>query len=188
MKKLYLVRHGQTYFNLIGKTQGWCDSPLTEKGQAQVKKTREWLISEGLKFSRAYTSTLGRARESTRIISQDLIQEVIEVESLKELGFGRFEGESNQILPSHPFKDKLLAYGGEDEDQALARFEGALVQILSKEDQALVISHGTLIREFGRKYQDLGKIPFPALSTNGSVQIFLYDGKDFYLEDYISFE
>lgn len=32
MKKLYLMRHGQTLFNQLGKIQGACDSPLTEAG------------------------------------------------------------------------------------------------------------------------------------------------------------
>lgn len=40
MKTLYLVRHGETLFNIQNKIQGWCDSPLTENGVAQAKKTR----------------------------------------------------------------------------------------------------------------------------------------------------
>ena len=38
MKKLYLVRHGQTLFNELHMTQGWCDSPLTELGRKQAKE------------------------------------------------------------------------------------------------------------------------------------------------------
>lgn len=41
MKKiLYLMRHGQTLFNLQHKIQGWCDAPLTPLGikQAQMAK------------------------------------------------------------------------------------------------------------------------------------------------------
>lgn len=30
--KLYLMRHGETLFNTQKRVQGWCDSPLTEKG------------------------------------------------------------------------------------------------------------------------------------------------------------
>lgn len=33
MKDLYIMRHGQTLFNVRGKIQGWCDSPLTEEGK-----------------------------------------------------------------------------------------------------------------------------------------------------------
>ena len=36
-KTLYLMRHGQTLFNLQHKIQGWCDSPLTELGIKQAK-------------------------------------------------------------------------------------------------------------------------------------------------------
>ena len=38
MKKiLYLMRHGETLFNVQGKIQGWCDSPLTINGIKQAK-------------------------------------------------------------------------------------------------------------------------------------------------------
>ena len=33
MTRFYLMRHGQTLFNTLNRIQGWCDSPLTEKGQ-----------------------------------------------------------------------------------------------------------------------------------------------------------
>lgn len=38
MTTIYLMRHGQTYFNLWHKIQGWTDSPLTEEGIKQAKK------------------------------------------------------------------------------------------------------------------------------------------------------
>lgn len=37
-KKLYLMRHGETLFNLQSRIQGWCDSPLTEKGETAMPK------------------------------------------------------------------------------------------------------------------------------------------------------
>ena len=37
-KTLYLMRHGQTLFNVEHKIQGWCDSPLTEQGIKQAPK------------------------------------------------------------------------------------------------------------------------------------------------------
>ena len=43
-KDLYLMRHGQTLFNVRRKIQGWCDSPLTENGVKQAK----WLRPEGV--------------------------------------------------------------------------------------------------------------------------------------------
>ena len=38
MKHLYLLRHGETLFNLRHKIQGWCDSPLTEEDIAQARR------------------------------------------------------------------------------------------------------------------------------------------------------
>ena len=37
MKTLYLMRHGQTMFNVAHKIQGWCDAPLTDLGRAQAE-------------------------------------------------------------------------------------------------------------------------------------------------------
>ena len=31
--RLYISRHGKTMFNTIGRVQGWCDTPLTKKGE-----------------------------------------------------------------------------------------------------------------------------------------------------------
>lgn len=42
-KDLYLMRHGQTLFNVRRKIQGWCDSPLTELGKQQALKAKEIL-------------------------------------------------------------------------------------------------------------------------------------------------
>ncbi len=41
-KTLYLMRHGQTLFNLRRKIQGSCDSPLTELGREQAKVAGEF--------------------------------------------------------------------------------------------------------------------------------------------------
>ena len=43
VKHLYLMRHGETLFNVRRKIQGWCDSPLTENGVKQAKAVREIL-------------------------------------------------------------------------------------------------------------------------------------------------
>ena len=37
--EVYLVRHGETLFNRLGKVQGWCDTPLTIRGIDDLKKT-----------------------------------------------------------------------------------------------------------------------------------------------------
>lgn len=42
VKTFYLMRHGQTRFNVQGRIQGACDSPLTEEGIEQAKAARRY--------------------------------------------------------------------------------------------------------------------------------------------------
>lgn len=42
-KKLYIIRHGQTLFNLLDKVQGASDSPLTELGIKQAETARNYI-------------------------------------------------------------------------------------------------------------------------------------------------
>ena len=59
MKTIYLVRHGQTIINKYDKIQGWCDTPLTDKGIADAKHAGE--VLKNIPFDIALSSDLGRA-------------------------------------------------------------------------------------------------------------------------------
>ena len=65
---IYVVRHGQTDWNLEGRFQGRIDIPLNEKGKSQAKKTKEKL--EGIKFDKVFSSPLKRALETAKIITE----------------------------------------------------------------------------------------------------------------------
>ena len=47
MKTIYLMRHGQTLFNVMKLNQGQCDSPLTEAGIEQAKNAGKWYQDHG---------------------------------------------------------------------------------------------------------------------------------------------
>lgn len=55
----FVVRHGQTLFNVMGKVQGWCDTPLTEEGVRAARSLGRGLA--GVDFAAAYSSDSGRA-------------------------------------------------------------------------------------------------------------------------------
>lgn len=63
---LYVVRHGQTYFNIFNKLQGWSNSPLTQKGIDGAKETAAKLADT--KFADAYCSDTTRAMDTANII------------------------------------------------------------------------------------------------------------------------
>ena len=50
MKEFYLMRHGQTRFNVQHRLQGVCDAPLTEVGIEQAKKAGQYLAKQGADF------------------------------------------------------------------------------------------------------------------------------------------
>ena len=63
---LYLVRHGQTYYNIFNKLQGWSNSPLTQKGIDGAKNIGQRLSE--VPFAGAFCSDTGRAITTAEII------------------------------------------------------------------------------------------------------------------------
>ena len=93
MKKkvtFYYIRHGETLFNVFNRMQGWCDSPLTEKGISNAKEAKEMLKNIPLKA--AYVSTSERCRDTCTIILEGRDIPTYERKGLKEVNFGTWEG------------------------------------------------------------------------------------------------
>ena len=87
---IYLVRHGQTNWNILGKTQGHGNSDLTEKGIDQAKDLADAMVKYPIDY--IYSSDLGRAVQTAEIIADKFDKEVIATPSLREMGFGEWEG------------------------------------------------------------------------------------------------
>ena len=90
MTHLYLIRHGQTDWNLEGRYQGQSDVPLNEKGIAQVQSLIEKL--NGHSFAAIYSSDLMRARQTAEPIAKALGMEVNIDKRLREINQGEWEG------------------------------------------------------------------------------------------------
>ena len=61
MKKVILLRHGESVWNQENRFTGWTDVDLTEKGVAEARKAGELMRDAGFVFDLAYTSVLKRA-------------------------------------------------------------------------------------------------------------------------------
>jgi 2,3-bisphosphoglycerate-dependent phosphoglycerate mutase len=68
MKKIVLLRHGESTWNLENRFTGWTDVDLSPKGLAEAKAGGELLKKEGFAFDVAYTSTLKRAIRTLWIV------------------------------------------------------------------------------------------------------------------------
>lgn len=96
MTKIYITRHGETLWNIQKRMQGWNDSPLTEKGIIQAKLLEKRLSN--IQFSTIYTSPLGRALTTAKIIRGNRNIPLIESEKLKEINLGLWEGLSSEEI------------------------------------------------------------------------------------------
>jgi len=70
MKKLFLVRHGQSVYNLQNRFTGWKDVDLTDKGVQEAHNAA--ILLKDYKIDSSYTSNLKRAQKTLSIILNDL--------------------------------------------------------------------------------------------------------------------
>lgn len=92
-RRIYMVRHGETVYNILGKVQGWSDSPLTDTGKQQARKAGMRLSQ--IPFTFVYTSGLKRQKDTARfVVEENICADTIIWEMddrLKELYYGSFE-------------------------------------------------------------------------------------------------
>ena len=83
MKKLYLLRHGQTEFNVKKLVQGRCDSLLTNLGRQQAQTAAAWLKVHGVVPDKVVSSPLGRAMDTASLVACELLGPDAAVEPAK---------------------------------------------------------------------------------------------------------
>lgn len=95
--RLYIMRHGETDWNVRHLFQGHSDIPLNANGIALAKVTAHQL--RDISFDLAFTSPLRRARQTAEIILEGRDIPLIEEPRLIEIAFGIYEGR-NALTPS----------------------------------------------------------------------------------------
>lgn len=95
MKKLVLMRHGESAWNLENRFTGWVDVDLTEKGVAEARRAGRLLADQGYTFDLAYTSLLTRAIRTLWIAQEEMDRRWIPVVKhwrLNERHYGALQG------------------------------------------------------------------------------------------------
>ncbi len=99
MTTFYVVRHGETLLNRLGRAQGWSDSPLTDNGKSTAAELGAEL--KGIIFSAAYTSDMMRAEQTAKLILSTSGNDNIQIQKesrLREWCLGSMEAEHNSLF------------------------------------------------------------------------------------------
>ena len=94
-RKLVLLRHGQSQWNLENRFTGWVDVDLTAQGRAEAAAAGKVIREEGLRFDVAHTSTLKRAIRTLNLALGELDQDWLPVHKswrLNERHYGALQG------------------------------------------------------------------------------------------------
>lgn len=186
--RIYMMRHGQTLFNVLHKIQGGSDSPLTAKGIRQAEIARDHFEREGITFDVAYASTSERASDTLEIILGQN-KGYHRLKSLKEWNFGTFVAESEHLNPPLPYGDFFAGYQGEREADVRNRISKAVKNIADNHpDQTiLIVSHGGAIAQFFKDKTNFeGSISKDIGFTNCSALIFDYQDGEFEYKDVLN--
>lgn len=156
--KLYLIRHGQTRWNIEGKIQGKTDIPLNETGLLQAQCLAEAM--ESCAISSVYCSVLKRARQTAEILvsgarAAGRSLPLYPMEELREVDFGLWEGKTwEEIRQAYPEDyagweknpTAVTPTGGERREDCRVRTRAAVERILNEAGgDAAIVAHGGIL-------------------------------------------
>jgi len=177
---IYLVRHGQTQWNLAGRLQGSMDSPLTELGVSQAKAGSEKLKTHH--FDAAYCSPRPRAKKTAELLLSGRGITLQEDEQLSEVNLGQLEGQNKHNL-SPPLQQAYEAFWQQPDHyqpldgECLLAAQQRMVQgieVLARKHQGqqiLLVSHAAVIKLAFCHYlsQPLSDLWQPPMIDNGEL-------------------
>ncbi|MCV3295894.1 MAG: histidine phosphatase family protein [Oenococcus sp.] len=161
MKRIFIVRHGRTEWNLESRFQGANgDSPLLESSKKDCEDLAVFL--DKFDFAAIYTSPIRRARVTAELTLSHTKKygkaPIVDDEDFREVGFGDWEGLTRtQVKTAYPElfdalihrrdDPRLLAFGIEKFTAARKRFKAGIIrrlQTVSDGQNILIFSHGSI--------------------------------------------
>lgn len=183
--RIYLVRHGQTNYNLKRLVQGRIDEPLNKTGIKQAKQTGQLIKQLNFKFDKIVSSPLSRAFETAYLIAKknNYKDNIILDNLLVERDFGKYE--LTEIKESFPIvmQEGFNENGFEDTETLKKRIKSAISNLyLNHSDQTLILTvHAHVIRTI-YVLMDENKYTYTNFYLgNCSIHVFDFDGDNFNL-------
>lgn len=208
----YFMRHGQTYFNLYGRMQGWSNAPLTVEGIKDVHRSGKGLAN--IHFDAIYSSDLQRTIDTAKIVlSENHLRDhlnIVPMKEFREVWFGSFEGlDASEVWPK-VVQESQLIHGLPDGDdleirhilntmkeldphqhaenyvEFWYRVESGLLTLLNKHagtgQNILVVCHGMTIRNL--LHGLVADFAETEPLQNASCSIVTYENGQFHLKAY----
>lgn len=145
--KIYVIRHGQTEFNVKNITNGQSDDVLTPEGIEQAKNAAK-TIPKTIKH--IYASSLSRAKQTAEMLNAELHVPITLHDELREVNFGELQGKP--YLDEYKEKHRMLTYDWRPSGENLEDVKSRVLTILEKikaessDEEALIVAHGGIIR------------------------------------------
>ena len=201
MKKLILLRHGQSQWNLENRFTGWKNIPLTEKGESEAKKAGELIKKHKIHIDIVFSSVLERAIRTAEIAVKEaqlnnLLENnkliVTQSEKLNERDYGDLVGLNKQETDDKFGKQQVHIWrrsyetpppNGESLKNVVERvspyFKENIEPCLEKGDNILIAAHGNSLRAMMiglgmYKPKEISSIELP---TGSPLSINLEEGK-----------
>lgn len=145
---LFILRHGQTEWNLQGRLQGRFDSPLTDLGRAQAETQRNILRQQNLHGFHAVSSPQGRAMATARIALKDVRAPIAEDRALAEIGLGEWAGKHRaELVAEYGLRDGFDLYDHAPGGEGFAGLRQRVTAFLRRLDApTVIVTHGMTSR------------------------------------------
>lgn len=165
MNYLVLLRHGQSQWNLENRFTGFRDIDLSEDGEKEAALAGEKLAQFGVRFNRAFTSTLKRAYKTAEIAltnsgQPELIQNMTRHDDLRERNYGDLSGQNKDEARAQFGQEQVQIWrrsydvqppGGESLQDVVERrvrpyYESQIGPFLEQGENVLITAHGNSLR------------------------------------------
>ena len=185
--RLIFVRHAEAEGNHKRVFHGWTDSELTEKGHRQAAKVAERL--KGMQIDALYSSSLKRALQTAKYISETKGLPIIRTDKMKEINGGAWEGQRWDILPAKwpeayetweykPHLHKMPeGESMEDFQRRLAEEVKSIIN-MNKGKTICIVTHGTAIRALQCLFHGFGLIEMLNIPWQDNTSITVVDFKN----------
>lgn len=195
MKRVLLVRHGQTKWNDEGRIQGWSHIGLNEVGRAQAREVAQYLATEHASIDAIHSSDLPRALETAgEIASMDPFEDVPMLTDAvwRERDFGVYQGfNAQEFFEKYP-EFAVLSGGNEaannrpERGESYAEFDRRVCDAwhdflrTAPEQNPCLVTHTGVIRQILASIQQVDYVTaiMDIPLTNCSVTEVLYDEEE----------